>query len=103
MDQSFGRDYGVRIKEMGLLARTLLVADSGNGVSAWLSPREWLFINPDLTVHLHRLPIGEWIALDASTVLTDDGIGQATTVLSDAVHGNFGHSLQSLLVERRAS
>lgn len=80
------------------LLRTLLVADSGNGVSAWMDPREWLFINPDLTVHLHRLPEGEWIALDARTVLHRDGIGQATTGLADGT-GTFGHALQSLLVE----
>ena len=80
------------------LARLLLVADSGNGVSAQMPPDEWLFVNTDLSVHLHRLPRGEWVALDARTVLHPDGIGQASAALADR-DGVFGRSSQSLLVE----
>ena len=36
------------------LQRVLVAADSGNGVSAALDYRRYLFINTDLTVHLHR-------------------------------------------------
>lgn len=32
MDHSFGHDYGVRIKEMGLLARTVMVVDADDKV-----------------------------------------------------------------------
>ena len=39
--------------------RVLAVADSGNGVSAVLSWDEWLFINPELTVHFRRPPRGD--------------------------------------------
>jgi hypothetical protein len=41
------------------LQRVLAVADSGNGVSAVLPLGEWLFINPELTVHFRREPRGE--------------------------------------------
>ena len=34
------------------LQRVLAVADSANGVSAVLPLGDWLFINPELTVHL---------------------------------------------------
>src|SRR5919198_1227289 len=36
------------------LTRVLIAADSGNGVSAVLDYRRFLFVNPDLTVHLQR-------------------------------------------------
>ena len=62
------------------LERLLVVADVGNGVSAVLDWREYLFINTELTVHLLRPPEGEWIGVDAVTRL--DGVGLAE---SDAV------------------
>jgi hypothetical protein len=44
------------------LQRVLIAADSGNGVSATLDYRSYLFVNVDLSVHLHRMPEGEWCA-----------------------------------------
>jgi hypothetical protein len=41
-------------EETGPLERVLAVADSGNGLSGELDITKWLFINPELTVHLHR-------------------------------------------------
>ena len=49
------------------LQRVLVAADSGNGVSVTLDWSRYLFINVDLTVHLHRMPVGEWVCLDAET------------------------------------
>src|SRR5688500_5102515 len=40
------------------LDRVLVAADSGNGVSAALDYRRFLFINTELTVHLVREPVG---------------------------------------------
>jgi hypothetical protein len=80
--------------------RVLAVADSGNGVSAVLSWDEWLFINPELTVHLRRPPRGEWICLDARTAITRGGAGLASSVLSDD-DGVVAHGAQSLLVAPR--
>jgi len=82
------------------LQRVLVVADSGNGVSATLDWRRFLFINVDLTVYLHRLPAGEWVCLDAVTTPEADGIGLADTVLSDE-GGRIGRALQTLLVAER--
>jgi hypothetical protein len=79
------------------LQRLLTVADSGNGVSNVLEPRKWLFINSDLTVHVYRDPVGEWIALDAATAIGPDGVGTATTVLHDLT-GPVGRGAQALLV-----
>ena len=59
----------------------LIAADSGNGISSTLDFRRYLFINVDLTVHLHRLPAGEWVCLDAVTVPEPTGVGLTDTML----------------------
>ncbi len=87
-------------EETGPLERVLAVADSGNGVSSELDLRQWRFINPELTVHLHREAVGEWICLDARTVISTGGAGLATSVLSDA-DGPVGVGAQSLLIAPR--
>jgi hypothetical protein len=88
-------------EEPSPLVRVMAAADSGNGVSATLDWRTHLFINTDLTVHLHRLPEGEWIYLDAVTISEPNGIGMSDTRLSDE-RGPIGRAVQSLLVGRRA-
>jgi Thioesterase-like superfamily len=87
-------------EEPSPLQRVLAAADSGNGVSAALDWRSFLFINVDLSVHLHRMPAGEWICLDAITLPERSGIGLADTTLHDE-RGPIGHALQTLLVDRR--
>lgn len=82
------------------LQRLLAVADSGNGLSSELDVARWYFINPELTVHLHREPVGEWICLAAQTTVTAGGSGLATSVLSD-LEGPVGVGAQSLLVAER--
>jgi acyl-coenzyme A thioesterase PaaI-like protein len=82
------------------LQRVVAASDFGNGVSSELDFARYLFINPDLTVHLHRPAIGEWVCLDAATRIGVPGVGIAQSALWD-VHGPIGHSLQSLLVEQR--
>ena len=82
------------------LERLLLVADSGNGISARLDIAEWLFINPELTVHVVREPRGEWVLLDAETSIAHGGAGLARSTLSDP-EGPVAHGAQSLLVAPR--
>lgn len=80
----------------------LAVADSGNGVSAVMSWDEWLFINPELTVHVLRPPEGEWVVLDAETTIATGGAAVARSVLSDE-RGPVAYGAQSLLVTPRIS
>jgi hypothetical protein len=83
------------------LARAAAAADFGNGISWTLSRQDgYEFINPDLTVYLHRLPADEWVCLDAVTWAEPHGVGLAEGRLWDR-HGPLGRSLQSLLLERR--
>ena len=80
--------------------RAAAAADFGNGVSAVLPWDRYLFINPDLTVHLARPPVGEWIGLRAVTHLGDAGAGMAESALHDA-GGPVGRAVQSLFLDRR--
>ena len=81
------------------LQRVVIAADSGNGVSAALDHERFLFINPELTVHLVRPPTGEWIGLEARTSAESNGVGLAESRLFD-VNGPIGRGAQSLLVDR---
>src|SRR5215211_1156476 len=82
------------------LQRVLAAADSGNGVSASLDWSRYLFINVDLTVHLHRMPEGEWVCLDAVTFPEPNGVGMADTRLLDE-RGPIGRAAQTLLIAER--
>jgi serine/threonine protein kinase len=84
------------------LQRVVVAADSGNGVSLALDPKRWTFLNPELTVYLHRPAEGEWVCLDARTIPSPSGVGIAESALFDA-HGPIGRSLQSLVVAARAT
>ena len=77
--------------------RAAATADFGNGLS-WVLPPEWLFINPDLTVHLLRQPEGEWICLAARTLTSGTGVGLAESALYDQ-RGRVGRAVQSLLLD----
>ena len=87
-------------EEPSALQRVLGASDFGNGVSSELDFTRYVFINPDLTVALHRPAVGEWVCLDASTRIGIPGVGLAQSRLWD-MHGPIGHALQSLLVEGR--
>ncbi len=82
------------------LQRTLVAADVGNGISAALDFRRFLFINVDLTVHLERMPKGEWIGVDAATLPRPKGVGTAESTLFDG-NGRIGRALQTLLISER--
>jgi hypothetical protein len=82
------------------LVRVLVAADSGNGVSAALDYRRFLFINTELTVHLVREPTSDWVCLDAVTRTGERGVGLAESVLWDE-RGRLGRASQTLLVRPR--
>jgi Thioesterase-like superfamily len=82
------------------LQRVAVAADFGNGASAALDWTRYVFINPDLTLYLHREAVGEWVCLDARTIIDPDGIGLAQSVVRDA-RGPIGRALQALYVAGR--
>ena len=81
------------------IERVAVAADSGNGISAVLDFRRYLFVNNDLTINLFRRPQGEWICIDART-LVSGGSGLAEARIFDT-GGLIGRSTQSLLIRLR--
>ena len=79
------------------LQRAVLVADSSSGVSAGLDWASWQFVNVDLTVHLARPLVGDWVCLDARSGYAPSGTGLARATLHDQ-DGVVGASAQSLVV-----
>ena len=84
----------------GAIERVAVAADSGNGISAVLDFRRYLFLNSDLTINLLRPPRGEWICIDAHTLVGEGGGGLAEARIFDA-EGLVGRSTQSLSIRAR--
>ena len=81
------------------LQRIVATGDFCNGVSRALDYNEWVFMNPDLTIHVARYPEGEWVALEAQSGYGHLGRGVATGTLWDS-SGWLGRSTQSLYLDR---
>jgi hypothetical protein len=86
-------------EEPSPIQRAMVAADFGNGISQVLG-EDFVFINPDLVVHFEREPMGEWIALAATTRLTAGEAALASGVLYDTT-GRIGQSEQSLFIGPR--
>ena len=84
----------------GAIERVAVAADSGNGISAELDFKRYIFVNSDLTINLLRPARGEWICIDARTLLGPAGGGIAEARIFDA-QGLIGRSTQSLHVRAR--
>jgi Acyl-CoA thioesterase C-terminal domain/Acyl-CoA thioesterase N-terminal domain len=82
------------------LQRTAALADFGSGISALVDVDTWGYHNLDLSLHLHRSPTGEWICLDAASVIGPEGTGVCHSTLHDAA-GAFGAAAQSLFLTPR--
>lgn len=86
-------------EEASPVQRAMVVADFGNGISQVLGDG-FVFINPDLVVHFEREPVGEWIALAATTRMSAGASALASGTLYDTT-GRIGQSEQSLYVGPR--
>lgn len=80
------------------LQRAVAAGDFVNGVSNALDFDKWVFMNPDLTIHLTRYPEGEWIGLSAESAYGHEGRGLATGRIWDEA-GFVGRSTQSLFLD----
>ena len=87
-------------EEPSPLQRLLVVADVGNGISSPLDYRDFIFINVELSVHVERLPAGEWIGAEALTLPQPTGVGTTESVLHDR-GGRVGRAAQTLLIAPR--
>jgi hypothetical protein len=78
--------------------RVAAAGDFGNGVAAAFDRGRYSCINPDLTITLHRLPVGEWVGLDSATYPEREGYGVAESVLHDEA-GRVGRGIQTVLID----
>jgi hypothetical protein len=85
---------------MDPMQRLMTCVDSASGVSAALDIAAWAFLNTELTVHVLRRPVGEWVCLDAETTLGSGSVGLATSLVYDE-RGLVARSSQALLVAKR--
>jgi acyl-coenzyme A thioesterase PaaI-like protein len=85
---------------MSPVQRLMACVDSASGVSAALDPAAWGFLNTELTVHVLRPPVGDWVCLDAETTLAGGNVGLAGSSVYDE-RGLVARSAQALLVARR--
>ncbi|MDM0114102.1 thioesterase family protein [Variovorax sp. J22R133] len=82
--------------------RAAAAADFGNGLS-WVLPAErYVFTNADLSLHLHRQPVGEWIGLQSETQADASGGGTTRTNLFDE-QGVIGVAVQTLVMRERGA
>lgn len=73
------------------------LADCGNAIGRNANPEEMGFVNPDLTVVLHRDPVGEWLGSSAVSHWQASGVGLADALLFDE-QGAVGRALQTLVL-----
>ena len=87
-------------EHMSPVQRLMCCVDSASGVSAALDPASWSFLNTELTVHVLRPPVGDWVCLDAETTMGGGSVGMATSLVYDA-QGLVARSAQALLIAPR--
>lgn len=87
------------------LVRLIGLVDTANGVvprkGLKMSEMQWAFPNTDLQIHMHRLPQGKWLGIEAVQQYGNDGIGLTSAILHD-LQGPFGRSEQILTIRAMA-
>lgn len=74
------------------------LADCGNAVSRNAEAGEYAFMNTDLTVLLHREPVGEWFGMESVSRWEPSGHGVSDSLLFDE-QGLVGRALQTLFIQ----
>ncbi len=77
-----------------VMAATL--SDFGNGVGQLNLSGDLGCINADVSLYLHRTPVGEWLGVDARSHMHDTGAGLVETTLFDS-QGPVGKVLQAII------
>lgn len=73
--------------------------DIANGLNTVLDPSQWVYMNVDLSVYLHRMPDGEWVGLSAEANYGPDGIGTTISRIYDQ-QGPVGTVNQAIMLDR---
>ncbi len=75
------------------------LADCGNAFGRNAEPSKVSFINPDLTIALHRDPVGDWLGSKSVGYWEKTGQGLADALLFDE-YGAVGKALQTLILKK---
>lgn len=92
----------VQGEETGPLTRLAATADFGSPLGHIRPSENVGFINADISIHIHRLPDGEWICLEAEGTAQPTGLGLVETRVHD-VHGPIGRVCQAIMVNARSA
>ena len=84
-------------EESSPFQRICPLADCGNAISRNANPLPLTFLNTDLTILLHRPPVGEWLGTDSVSRWEATGIGMSDSLLFDDL-GPVGRALQTLVI-----
>lgn len=74
------------------------LADCGNAFGRNANPEQVSFVNPDLTIVLHRDPIGDWLGSQSVGYWEPNGQGLADALLFDE-QGVVGRAMQTILLK----
>ena len=87
-------------EETSPLQRFATIGDFASGLGNYVDYRTYVCPNADLSYHLLRYPEGEWVGLDANTVVGPDGIAQSRARAFDQT-GFLGNIATTLVVSPR--
>lgn len=62
--------------------------------------RDWTFVNSEVTLHLSREPVGQWVAIHSDAVVQSTGAGFNVAEIYDSC-GRVGQSASAIVVEPR--
>lgn len=82
------------------LVRVAATADFGNALGHIRAGASIGFINADISLYLHRMPVGEWVALQSHGSAQPHGVGIVETIVHDP-SGPVGRVVQALLANPR--
>lgn len=95
----FGHEH-VQGEPLSPLLRAAILGDFGGGLGSVLHIETWTYANLDITLHLTRAPVSEWLLIDASTTSEGNGVGRSDMILADT-RGPFARAHQTLFVAPR--
>jgi hypothetical protein len=78
------------------------LADCGNAFSRYAEPWVTQFLNADLTIYLHRDPVGHWLGSKVTADWHPNGVGISDALLFDE-QGTVGRAMQTLVLRRAAA
>lgn len=80
------------------VVQAAMLSDFGGGLARVVDTSQFSFANLDISVHLARRPVGEWMLVESHCLLQGKGVGVSNMILADR-HGQFGRAHQSLFID----